>query len=146
VAVPELGVFNNIDADVIALRNLRATPVNHKVFVWFDKANPGGMVMGDNADAGAIAGVVEDKGIDLNAGVPVNYIPQGQVTGVRFEGITKVRAANVAITAGEKVYAVPATGKVTNVATGNTFVGVALTGTSGADDELVVVRLALHGS
>lgn len=144
--MPELAVFDNIDGDVLALRNLRAGQINHKVFVWFDKANPGGMVMGDNADAGAIAGVVESKGMDTSAGVPVNYIPQNQVANVRFEGITKVRAANVAITAGEKVYAIPATGKVTNVATGNTFVGVALTSTSGADDELVVVRLALHGS
>lgn len=142
----EVAVYDNASLDLITLRNLTGAAIDHKTVVWFDKANPGGFCKGDNANAGGVAGVVEEKGFDTTNGVPLTTVPNGQVSAVRFAGITKIRAGAVAITAGEKVYAVPATGKVTNVATGNTFIGVALTSTSGTDDQLVVVRLALFGS
>lgn len=138
--------FDNASLDSFTLRNFKSTALGHKTVVFHDKDNIGGMCLGNDANAGGVAGVLEDTGIDTSTGLPSATLPQNQTGRVRFAGITKVRTGAVAILYGEKVYIVAATGKATNVSTSNTFIGIALNTTAGAADELVVVRLALHGS
>lgn len=136
-------VFFNADLESYTLENTDATAVDHRTIVAFHKltGKQGGMVAMADAEAGAIAGVVCDKGMDTSGFTSLDNIPVGQRSRVQYRGITQVRASNVAILPGEPVYVIAASGKVTNVSSGNTLVGVALTETGGTLDELVTVNL-----
>lgn len=143
--MPGPGPFQNDDLLHFTLYNIDGTvALDHRTVVFFDKANEGGMVRGDHANAGEIAGVLEETGAPVLPSItPTQTVPAGQGGRVRQRGIAKVRATNVACVRGTVAYVIKATGKATNTAnTGlNPKIGVFMRSTGGTDDEIAVVDL-----
>ncbi len=140
-----VAVFQNASLEFLNLTNTNDAALDTRTFVAFHKATgkQGGMVDMADAAAGAVAGIIEEYGFTSgdSALTSVSNIPVGQSARVRRRGITFARAGAVSILPGELVYAIPASGKVTNSSAGNTIVGVALSETTGTDDQLVVIDI-----
>ena len=136
-------VYFNADLESYILENTDSVALDHRKFVAFHKATgkQGGMVDLADGAAGAVAGVICDRGMDTSGFASLDNIPVGQRSRVQHRGITQVRAAAVAILPGDLVYAVTATGLASNSSAGATLVGVALTETGGTLDEMVTVDL-----
>lgn len=140
-----MSAFKNADLETQEMENTDSVALGHRLFVGFHKltGKQGGMVNLAHAQVGDVAGIIEQHGKDTTGFTSVNNIPVGQRSRVRRRGITIARAGAVVILPGEKVYTVPATGKVTNLATGNLYVGVAFTETTGTDDEMITIDVRL---
>ncbi len=143
---PGIAPFENADLERYTLYNITGTnDLEHRTIVFFDISNDGGMVRGDHAQVGEIAGVLEEMG----APVPplgltsTTTVPINQGGRVRHRAITKVRAVNVVCVRGTPAYVIKASGKVTNTANAgaNPRVGVFVRSTGGTADELAVVDL-----
>lgn len=138
--------MNSASLETRSRRNTDASAVPTGTFAVFDKTDREGFVLPGNANAGAVAGLVEERGIDPTTSLPVANIPVGQISRLRFRGVGVARCDAVAVKAGEDAYMVAsgaAKGKVTNVATNNTLVGVFVSDTDGTADRLVSVSIDL---
>lgn len=71
----------------------------------------------------------------------VNQYPVGETAAVMIHGAIHV-TAGAAVAAGDEAFFVPATGAITSVATSNIPIPGGVFETSGANGELVVLRLA----
>jgi hypothetical protein len=144
--------FENGDLERYTLYNIAGTnDLDFRTVVFLDKGNDGGMVRGDHADAGEIAGVLEETGAPVGGSmalsvIPTTTVPVNQGGRVRYRGMAKIRTTNVACVRGTKAYVIKATGKVTNTdnSGANPQIGVFMRSTGGTADELAVVSLRFN--
>lgn len=117
--------------------------------VCLDTTTAGGVVRPDSANAGKVAGINVSTGkqSDGTSGVGIPVQP-GNTCRVACDRVEKAQVkSGVTVAIGDSIYAAAAdAGVVTNVATSNKFVGVALEASTGGTADIIAVRVhALAG-
>ena len=143
----------NGDLERRTLRNSDSVAINRRLFVCFNNIVDAGFVNMAHANAGEVAGLIEDVGRDMsNPGVSdmvaATNTPVGQLARIRYRGTGQARAVALACRAGTKAYVVKTggdAGRVTNTSNSgaNPLVGVFESSTTGTLDELVLVNIDL---